>query len=556
MDACLPGQYIVSSGVWLAPEAAATLKIGVAAATAALLLAGLILRRTGHAAAFRRTRDGFLLVLGILGGVGWWNFFSVPRYVHLHDGYHYFVGAKYFPELGYERLYVCTVIADIEAGLGDNLVGRRVRNLETNILERGTELALDPPHCKAHFSPERWTMFTEDIAWFRAQLPVSEWRRLQMDHGFNGSPVWLLAGRFFASAHRGAESWFFALSLLDPVLLLAMWLGVVWTFGWRAACVAAVFWGTNGFADFTWTGGSFLRQDWLVALVLAIAALDRRRPAVAGALVTFSALLRVFPGFAAAALVLKSGVAALRAHTLRPSRDHLRFAGGCVLALVLLLPLATGWSGPAAWTGFAANSRKLLATPLLNQMGLRTVLAYDSSSRASVLERPQAADPYLVWKLAQRRQFAERWWIFAAIAALYTALLIRALPHQDDWVVLALGTGAIPIATQLTCYYHAALLGLALLWIRREMAGVAVCTLAAVTQAIRRSMPISDELFVWMSMAEVVTVLFVTVLFASPSRAKGEQGPAPDTATVTPVRATASSTGGTRAPRGCTCEGS
>jgi hypothetical protein len=454
------------------------------------------------------------LVLGVVGAVGWWSFFSFPSYVHLHDGYHYFIGAKYFPELGYERLYVCTVIADIEAGLGENLAGRRVRNLETNIVERGTELLVDPPHCKAHFSPERWQVFTQDIAWFRAQLPVVEWRRLQMDHGFNGSPVWLVAGRFLANSRSGVERWFFVLTLLDPLLLLAMWLGVVWAFGWRAGCVAAVFWGTNGFADFAWTGGSFLRQDWLVALVLAIAALRRRRPVAAGALATFSTLLRVFPGFAVAALILKSGVSALRTQRLRPSPEQLRFAGGCLLALVLLLPLATGWNGPAAWTGFIGNSRKLLATPLLNQMGLRTVVAYDMSSRASALERPQAADPYLVWKLAQRREFAERWWIFAAIAAIYLALLIRALPQHDDWVALALGTGAIAIATQLTCYYHAALLGLALLWVRREMAGVAMCALAAVSQGIGYAMPLSDEPFVWMSVAELATVFFVTALFA------------------------------------------
>jgi len=252
-----------------------------------------------------------------------------------------------------------------------------------------------------------------------------------------------------------------------------------------------------------------------VVLVLAIVALRRRLPVAAGALATFSALLRVFPGFAVAALVLKSGLSALRTRRVQPSPEQLRFAAGCVLALVLLLPLAAEWSGTAAWTGFIANSRKLLVTPLLNQMGLRTVVAYDMSSRASALERPQAADPYLAWKLAQRREFAERWWIFAAIAAIYLSLLVRALPQHDDWVALALGTGAIPIATQLTCYYHTALLGLALLWVRREMAGVAMCALAAVSQGIGYAMPLSDEPFVWMSVAEVATIFFVTSLFVS-----------------------------------------
>jgi len=499
---------------WLGPDWPGLVKLAVAIATSVLLLAGLLLRRAGRPDACRRGRDAALLVLGVVGGLGWWSFFSLPTWVHSHDAYHYFIGARYFAELGYTRLYSCSVIADVEAGLGSDLEGRRVRNLETNMMERGSKTAADPERCKEHFSPERWLRFTADVAWFRSRLPTLEWRRLQMDHGFNGSPVWLLAAALLTSAEGGVERWILPLSLLDPLLLAMMWAFVGRAFGWRAACVAAVFWGTNGFADSVWTGGSFLRQDWLVALVLAIACLRQRLPGAAGALATFSVLLRIFPGFAVAALALERGLDALRTRSLRLSRETTRFAVGGLLALGLLLPLATWSEGPAAWTGFVANSRKHLGTPLLNQMGLRTLVAYDSASRASVLENLQAADPYLSWKLAQRRHFGERWWIYGGLAAIYAALLLRAIRGEDAWVVLALGTGAIPIATQLTCYYHAALIGLALLWVRREAAGVALCLLAAASQAILRTFSVSDEAFVWMSLAEVLAILFVTALFA------------------------------------------
>ena len=60
------------------------------------------------------------------------------------------------------------------------------------------------------------------------------------------------------------------LTLLDTALLLTLWVCFSWAFGWRATCVGLVFWGTNYFAPFTWTGGGILRQDWLAASVIGI----------------------------------------------------------------------------------------------------------------------------------------------------------------------------------------------------------------------------------------------------------------------------------------------
>jgi hypothetical protein len=176
----------------------------------------------------------------------------------------------------------------------------------------------------------------------------------------------------------------------------------------------------------------------------------------------------------------------------------------------VLLPLSVWRSGADAWPGFVANSRKHLETPLLNQMGLRPVVAFRADASARLLEEPEAADPMLRWKESQRATFAQRRWIFVAIGLLYLALLVRALPRLPDWAVLALGTGAIPIATQLTCYYQAALLGLALLVARSELYGVALCLLAATTQLLWFALPYADVKFVWMSVAELATVFAVT----------------------------------------------
>jgi hypothetical protein len=98
-----------------------------------------------------------------------------------------------------------------------------------------------------------------------------------------------------------------ALALLDPLLMLAAWSAVAFAFGWRATCVALVYWGTNHPANFSWTGGAFLRDDWLAASLVALALLRRGLPAGAGALFGLAASLRAFP----AAWLLGPGLAAV-----------------------------------------------------------------------------------------------------------------------------------------------------------------------------------------------------------------------------------------------------
>lgn len=132
------------------------------------------------------------------------------------------------------------------------------------------------------------------------------------------------------------------LRLLDPALLLLMWGCVCWAFGWRIACVAAVYWGTNYAAPFGWTGGGTLRQDWLACSVIGIALLRLCRTASAG----------------------------------------------CLLGLATLVPLsALGTGGFRSWSDFARNSRLHLDTPLANHVGLKTVLSYDREERTERARR-------------------------------------------------------------------------------------------------------------------------------------------------------------------------
>src|SRR5450432_506316 len=90
-------------------DAMLVMKGAIAAAGAVLLLTWAILhfKRKGRTLrAFRGKLLAPLLLLGACSFFAYWNFFHFhfDRYEHDWDSYHYYVGAKYFRELGYTRI--------------------------------------------------------------------------------------------------------------------------------------------------------------------------------------------------------------------------------------------------------------------------------------------------------------------------------------------------------------------------------------------------------------------------------------------------------------------
>jgi hypothetical protein len=500
---------------FLTPTRVGQLKAGIALAGAALLVWGAAVRPERDSARQRRLRDGLLLGLGCAAALGWWNFgaFHHPGFGHPSDTFHYYVGSKYFPELGYQRLYRCTAIADVEAGLREQVEKRYLRDLESNQLVAAAAAIQHPETCTSHFSPERWAEFQRDIAWFRDRLPPRRWHTIQTDHGYNATPVWTALGGSLANLAPASERSLLVLRLIDPLLLAAIWGAVALAFGWRVACVAALYWGTNYPAQYGWTGGSFLRQDWLAGILLALCALRRGRPATAGALLAFAIAMRMFPVFVAAGFGVKAGVAMLQARRLHLAPDHRRLLAGALAAGTALFALSLAAGGGArAWGDFIADSRAHLSTPLRNYVGLATVVAYDPATRSGLTLDRAKDDPYSDWKQARRSAAEARRWIFLALLGGYLALLARAAAREPDWAVGALGTGLVLMAAELTSYYSAGLLAFGLLWPRRPSIGVALCALSAAGWWLAGSGREWDEVFTGISLASVLFVVWATAL--------------------------------------------
>lgn len=493
-----------------------TVKPLLALAGAAVMLWSVRLRRRPRATRERRVRDALLAALGVLGFAGWWNFglFHYPDFVHPHELFHYVIGAKYYPELGYTRLYDCAVVADVEAGLGEAVARRSITDLRSYERVPASRAAAQPERCKRHFSPERWALFKRDMAWFRARMTPAAWAAVQLDHGYNPTPVWGILGRALVGSAPLDESRVATLSLVDPVLELLLWAFAFWGFGWRASCVALLYWGTNHPAEYGWVGGSYLRHDWLVASVAGIALLRHGSPAAAGFLLGWAGLLRVFPFLLLLPLGFRSLLLSFRARRPRLAPGHARVAGGALLAVVVALPLSLWSAGSGAWPAFVDDIRLHAESPTSTSLGLATLVAFAPDARETQLA---PAGLEAAWKQARRENRAARWPVFALLAALFTALVARAACATPDWEAAILGVGLVPVLLEPSSYYTAAFLAYGFLATRHEWIGAALCLLSLAGWVAAARWLAWDDISVATSVALLAFVAAASLLAAAPA---------------------------------------
>ena len=486
-------------------------KPALALAGAALLGWGAWLRRAGRADRGRRLRDTLLAVLGIAGLAGWWNFgcFHYPDFVHPHELFHYTIGAKYYPELGYTRLYECTAVADVEAGLGARVATRRMTDLERYELVPAARAAADPQRCKRHFSPERWALFAGDVGWFRERMDPDAWERLQRDHGYNPTPVWGILGRALLGDAPLREERIATLALVDPLLELALWALAAWGFGWRAACVGLLYWGTNHPAEYSWVGGAYLRHDWLLASVAGFALLRHGRPVAAGFLLGWASLLRVFPVLFLAPVAFRALGPLRRDRRLAPA--HRGVALGALLALTLGVPLSLWSSGSGSWPAFAENARVHAAMLSNNTVGLRTLVHHVPDASERVLAE-RGHDVSRAWKQARRESRSARWPLFAVLATALVAGVAWAARRVPDWEAAILGVGLVPILLEPAGYYTSVFLAYAFLRSGREAVGAALCLLSVAGWLAAAFWLHWDEIAVATSAALIVFIVVATWL--------------------------------------------
>ena len=450
----------------------------------------------------RNVRDRLLVLVGVLSFFAYFNFgkFHFGNYIHFWDTYHYYVGSKYFKELGYDRLYECSSLADSEdPNLRRRVELRKIMNLRTNVLGSTAELLAHPENCKSHFTPERWAAFKKDIEFFRNRQGVKRWEESQTDHGFNATPVWNILGTTLASLSPASITQMWALTLIDPFFIFGIAGMIWWAFGWRTLCVALAVFATNFPSRFYWTGGAYLRWDWLFHMTAGVCFAKKGKPVVGGFLMMYSGLLRVFPVFLFVGptfVVLQQLLdqtkgrqwwqrlppRQLPAMIRKVDRLHLRLLLGGMLAVATLVPLSIPISGGAgAYKAFLKNSEKHTSTPLTNYMGWRTVMSFKDTEATYLLRTDRLEDPWKDWKDARLRTFHQREWLYWAGVLAFFALLWAAVRGFEAWESAALSAILIAVIPELTCYYYSFLIVPALLWSKRQEVGLALLAITAGT---------------------------------------------------------------------------
>ncbi|MFT3768388.1 MAG: hypothetical protein QM820_23315 [Minicystis sp.] len=468
--------------------------------------------------------------------------FGYPKYYHRHDQYHYYLGAKYFPELGYDGLYRCTIVAQDELGVvefNDDAGNRRrldfkqearrpdkkIRNLGgDNLLKPGSDFLEQPEVCTSHFAPERWAAFKEDIKFFRLSADCDTFDGMQKDHGYNPPPVWMLAGSFFANMHpAGYKSfgyvWLQYLAMIDVVLIAGMFAALWWAFGWRVFAIAAVFWGCNAPGDSYFVEGAFLRMDWLFFFVLTACLARKRYFALAGASLVYAGLLRIFPGLVVVGGLVVAGAYLVRHKTL--AKDHRRMLLGGVLAAAVLIPASVKLCGRDAYRDFYRHTLEVHdRTPLTNHMGLRVLVAHKigtgpSSGRAMYVSDNKALDPFEVWKKLRNERYDKYRGVAYAIIALSLAFFVWVGRRvKTMWIALCLGQIFIILMSQLTSYYYAFLVITAPLTRVKRQIEVPFLGLAALSQFMWLTIGWFDDKSAAVTLVSLAFCYWLVCLFA------------------------------------------
>ncbi|HKP61752.1 MAG TPA: hypothetical protein VJV78_33710 [Polyangiales bacterium] len=397
--------------------------------------------------------------------------FRGGTFVHYGEMFHYYLGSKYFKELGYHELYNAVIVADAEQ---DSALARMPFYTDLKTYKNiPREVALrDPDRLKSAFSEERWNAFKDDVSFFKKATGMPQAPGLMfllMDHGYNPSPVAsLVLGGLTNAVPVGQLQ---LLALLDVFVVLTM-IGLVFrTFGVEIGGVFAVYFFVNILSGHEYISGSLLRYDWLLYIVVAVCLLEKGRYASSAFFLTLSAMLRIFP------VVLFFGVAVTifrKWKTTRAlDRNSKRFILGAALsALVLfLLPAASLGSVLQPWKEFYTKTSLHDSGVYVNHLGLRGMVLFEPSqlSLESFVAKYKSADVVRTWQDVKESELRGRRPVIALFSlAVLVALAVLIWKRKDEESVSVLWPTLLVYTTSyLSTYYYVFLCLLVLLFFRR-----------------------------------------------------------------------------------------
>ncbi len=521
--------------------------VALGVALVGLIWAGIQIKR--HLAEKPWTRSferGILLALVFAGGMSWVNYgtFHGSRAIHYWDSFHYVIGGKYFSENRYGLIYHCSAVAELDEGRRGEFEDRQIRDLKNNALGEASQFLDNPGPCREVFTPARWEAYRQDLRLFRSYMGKDWWAKMFRDHGFNATPVWTMVGKTTANwgwekwvpppdlinspanlkgkskAERSAihkrfqadrktfERYIGTLGLIDGLLYVGIFAFILWAFGLRGLAFTIFVWGIGYPWAYYWTGGSFGRVPWLFMAVAGTCFMKKGFPLLGGFSVTWSMLLRIFPGALIGGVSAKIGWNIIRHRTI--TGPHIRLILGCVLALAVLVPTSlTVVDDFSAYKEFLDNSFKHKETPLTNHMGLPTLLSWSPSTVARYTRNNKLDDPFKLWKDKRKELRKNRLWLQGLLLLVFLGLLGFVGRKIEDWELTALSTILITGVFELTCYYFSYVILLALMGLRKARYMVALVAMSIMGSWLQLRVGWYDEQYIWESLVFLLAQAYI-----------------------------------------------
>jgi len=435
-----------------------------------------------------RKRNALALFIVVAGSAAWIRFgyfAGAGELLHPHDATHYYLGAKYFRELGYRDLYRCIAKSERENGRGFMIDRVEVRDLDDYTAHSGKWTRLAEGRCRAEFTDKRWRQFKDDVDMLRRLFVRRHFHGLLNDHGYNATPlhtVWLEWATNALPASRGSLNFFAVLDIATTFAAIAL---LWWGFGPVVASVAALTLGLSELSSYDWIGGSLGRSTWLATLCAGAACLKRGHPAIGTGLATLAALLRLVPVAFVGAIGLYWLVRLISRRRFDVEEKNILAGFLAALALGLSTPLIA--FGPDIYTAFVANTIVHTGNVSVNQIGLKTVLE-------------AAGSPYWL-NLAARGAVL----VLSVLFIMHLARLGR-----PAWSIMPLG-GLLIFGALGLGYDYAWLIMLALFAQASLLSGVMLLVFVAATNLASNLLPARDS-FILLS-AVLIPFLPIIVYF-------------------------------------------
>lgn len=445
---------------------------------------------------------------------------------NLNEFFHYYVGTKYFPEVGYSGLYEATVIADYEDDPSSLDPDLQVRSLRSYEMEPRPAVIARADAIRARFTPERWAAFRSDISYFR-EVDGVLWKvgESLQDHGYNGSPlVTAVLGGLARQPFLSTPACIRLAAWLDVALvvvaggLLALWVGP------GTGALFVFLWAVNPFNDAAYTGGAYLRHLHVLVLLLALIAYTRQRMALSGGAFAVAGLLRVFPFILLAGLALQNLLGRDRRAVLRRHAPLYAAAVAAVILLVAATALLPAPAGENAWGEFGRKLSLHSGRLSVNLLGLSYLFFYGGDHNVAAIQRAWEEGRAVDWSAEATKALAANRGACLSVLVLLGAALLAFLHRGRPPDGLFAGLVLVYACLHLAHYDYVVLSLVPFMFPGRRDALVTVAVFwiaAAAVRLVPQAAAVPDLRFFVLSW---LTALYVAAMLVRCFRAQGAAG--------------------------------